>query len=269
MVTAGDETITLHNLYGVLPPSYLEDSDRSVDLLEAELPSTTLTADDQFNYDEAPSPASSVHHENQVPPPVSSHSTSQPPVHLTTSAPEIRSEKQHDSAPRSRFIHILGRWKKRIRESAVSEPRHLSGIQSRSADNVDASKRTFSTIAEGRGIPRTVRRVVEPKKEKKKKKKARPRADGDRDRDTHTSGGRSPNPGPSSDVALPSVMDDEYGGGTSAGYPPRPISEAQQTEGAGRPSTWRIGLREEPGKATLSITFPTWLCCRSSGTEEE
>jgi len=46
-------------------------SDNNVDLLEVELLHATITADDQFNqYNEAPSMASSVHHENEAPPPV-------------------------------------------------------------------------------------------------------------------------------------------------------------------------------------------------------
>jgi len=243
------------------------DEGGDVDLLEAqdELPPTSPTADDQFNYDEAPSPAAS-HRADQVPLPVSSLSTSQPPVHLMTSAPEthsetpdIRSEQHNDSAPPSRFLRILGRWKKSVRKPAVPEPRRL-------VENVNVSNRVFSTMAEGRSQPRTVRRIVEPKK---KKSKARPRAGGGQDGSTGT-GGHPPNTGPSSEVALPPKVD--HGGGTSTGGRPldaQPSCGTQQAKYGDQPSVWGIDLRQEPGKAIFSITFPTWLCCCSSGTKEQ
>jgi len=104
---------------------------------------------------------------------------------------------------------------------------------------VNVSNRAYSTIAEGRSQPRTVRKVGEPKK---KKKQAKPRVDGDRDRRGTSTGGRPPNSGPSNDAALPSDVHRGHDCSTSAGHPPhlQPLSEAHKGKDAAQPSTGRI-----------------------------
>jgi len=181
----------------------------------------------------------------------------------------MRPEKHNDSAPSSRFLRILRRWKESIRKPAVPKPHRLAGIRSKSADKMDTSKSAFSTVAEGRSKPRTVRRVAEPKA-KRKKSKTRTHADGDRDRSTST-GDRPPNTGPSSDVALTSDVHGDHDCGTTNGRPPhlKPSSKAQAGKDAVQPSTGRIRLIRESENATVAITFPTWLCCYSPGTKEE
>jgi len=202
-----------------------------------------------------------------VPLPISSHTAPQPLIHLTTSTPELRSQKHDDSVPPSGFLRIFGKWKKSIRKPAVPEPCSLADIQSMSTENLaNASNKIFSTMAEGRRRSRTVRKVAD----QKKKKKARPSADGDRNPGTNT-GGRPMDPGPLSKVPLPLDVHGDHECGTSTGRPLDPKAssgEVQQAKYSTRPSTWNVRLNQESGVATLSFRFPAWLCCCSSETKE-
>ncbi|KAF8128533.1 WD40-repeat-containing domain protein [Boletus edulis] len=213
------------------------------DLLNFELPSSTPKP--LFNYDEPPSPVSSIHHgENHVSPlgPIPQPLDALPEI----SPPGVCSS---DGDPDNiKDASALRRWLRTLKRHPTDPTPHTDNppssesrrpglwFRSRSPANVNATHERFSIMAEGRRQPRSVAKSIErPRKPPPKGAVL-----------NHNKARRRQRPAdPMEAISVQDVND---------------ISEPLVT----------ISVTHQPesGKAVVSLALPAWVLCFRSGAEE-